>query len=385
MLGHGVTSGAAFRGQPLLVLGVLLAGWLGARATLWQTPLEVPLGPEWSVAATAADRPATGVGDRLMALAGLRGLRRESTGEAADRTRLARLVIAGSAALPSPILLPALQGVPQTASVPVRLAVGHNLLFAAGLAQMDVPPALRAHFVGGMAGIPAAAPAFARAPSPRPSDRWSADAWLLLRGDGGIEPVAAGRPSYGRSQAGAVVRYSLAPGSRHRPQAYVRASSALGGAREQDIAAGLSARPGSRWPVRVAVEARMSRTEPGVDLRPAAFAVTELPALELPLGMRGEAYLQGGYVGGRFATAFIDGQARIERPLARWQDGELSGGAGVWGGAQKGSARLDVGPTAAVSFRLGDSRGRIAADYRFRVAGEAQPASGPALTLSAGF
>jgi hypothetical protein len=66
-------------------------------------------------------------------------------------------------------------------------------------------------------------------------------------------------------------------------------------------------------------------------------------------------------------------------------EAEVSAGAGVWGGAQKGAARLDIGPTAAASFRLGESRGRVAADYRFRVAGEAEPRSGPALTLSAGF
>lgn len=64
---------------------------------------------------------------------------------------------------------------------------------------------------------------------------------------------------------------------------------------------------------------------------------------------------------------------------------EVTAGAGVWGGAQEGSSRLDVGPSAAVSFRLGQARARLAADYRFRVAGEAAPASGPALTLSAGF
>ena len=58
---------------------------------------------------------------------------------------------------------------------------------------------------------------------------------------------------------------------------------------------------------------------------------------------------------------------------------------GAWGGAQDGASRLDIGPSAAVSFRLGEGRGRVAADYRIRVAGEAEPASGPALTLSAGF
>jgi len=102
-------------------------------------------------------------------------------------------------------------------------------------------------------------------------------------------------------------------------------------------------------------------------------------------GVRGEAYVQAGYVGGRFATAFVDGQARAERRVARLGEAEITAGTGAWGGAQKGAGRLDIGPTAAVSFRLGEARGRVAADYRFRVAGEAEPKSGPALTLSAGF
>ena len=91
------------------------------------------------------------------------------------------------------------------------------------------------------------------------------------------------------------------------------------------------------------------------------------------------------YVGGSFATAFVDGQGRVERPLGRFGEAEVSAGAGAWGGAQKGAARLDIGPTAAVTFRLGEARGRLAADYRFRLAGNAEPRSGPALTVSAGF
>jgi hypothetical protein len=61
-------------------------------------------------------------------------------------------------------------------------------------------------------------------------------------------------------------------------------------------------------------------------------------------------------------------------------------GAGIWGGVQKGAARLDAGPSASVAMPLGrGTNGRIAIDWRFRLAGEAVPDSGPALTLSAGF
>jgi hypothetical protein len=268
-----------------------------------------------------------------------------------------------------------------------QVVIGHNLLLAAGLAQMELPAFLAAYLRDASPpGVPAAAPAPAVVlpPAAGSSSRWTADSWLMLR-PGPADAFVPGRPSYGRSQAGGVVRYSLAPASGHRPQAYLRASSALSGPREREVAAGFSARPLAALPLRLAAEARVSDTAGGTELRPAAYAVTELPPMRLPLEARGEIYAQAGYVGGRYATAFVDGQARVERRLTHWGETELSAGAGVWGGAQKGSARLDIGPTAAVSFRLGETRGRVAADYRFRVAGDAQPASGPALTVSAGF
>ncbi|MBS1239358.1 MAG: hypothetical protein H6R45_64, partial [Proteobacteria bacterium] len=58
---------------------------------------------------------------------------------------------------------------------------------------------------------------------------------------------------------------------------------------------------------------------------------------------------------------------------------------GAWGGAQKGAARLDIGPSASLQLKLGEANSRVSMDWRFRVAGEARPASGPALTISAGF
>lgn len=232
-------------------------------------------------------------------------------------------------------------------------------------------------------GVPRAVPQLASLPRNDGPSHWSADAWLLWRREGSSS-LAAVQPSYGRSQVGGVLRYRLSD-SGYLPQAYLRASSALSGVAEQEIAAGLSARPMPQLPVRLAVEARATRVSGRTEVRPAAYAVTELPPAELPFGVRAEAYLQAGYVGGRFATAFVDGQARASRAIATLGDNELAIGAGVWGGVQKGAARVDLGPTATVTFRLGAARARIAADYRFRVAGDAQPSSGPALTLSAGF
>ncbi|WP_120076912.1 hypothetical protein [Aurantiacibacter odishensis] len=265
--------------------------------------------------------------------------------------------------------------------------IAHSMLLAAGysVGRRDAQAQPYQSGVGpvapGVIQAPEAARDFAQGSSRR---RWSLDLWALWREDT-TTPITSGRPSYGRSQAGAVLRYRLDPGSRHAPQLHLRATRALDGERETDVALGASARLLTSLPVRFAAEARVSETDGGTELRGAAYAVTELPPVSLPAGLTGEAYVQGGYVSGEFATAFVDGQARITRELASAGDFRLTAGGGVWGGAQEDAERLDVGPSAGVSFRIGAARGRVSADYRFRVAGDAEPASGPALTLTAGF
>jgi hypothetical protein len=382
-----MTARAAFRGQPLLLLGGVIAGWMVLRVATWEVPFAA-LAPEPHLVSSVAPIPTNGPAN-LPAM-------REQGGDPILRP-LARLPESGppGGILQRPVLpftLPQPSPYPSPASAldPPRVAIGHNVMFALGLSQMPLPAAFAAYLQGpalqpGRAeNRPSLAEVQSR-PAPAFVSRWSADGWLLLRRDGAQGPVLSDRPSYGRSQAGAVVRYALAPTSALRPQAYLRGAAALAGAREREAAAGVSLRPVPGAPVRVAAEARVSETGARTRLRPAAFAVTELPPFDLPLGLRGEAYLQAGYVGGEFATAFADGQARVERPLTRVGEAEVSAGAGAWGGAQKDSARLDIGPTAAVTFRLGEGRGRLSADYRFRVAGDAEPESGPAVTLSAGF
>lgn len=219
--------------------------------------------------------------------------------------------------------------------------------------------------------------------------RWSADGWLFLRPDSdaaaGVAASSSSQPSYGRSQAGAVLRYRLAPGSGHRPTAYARVSGALQGVQQNEAAAGLSIRPLKDVPLSFSAEARVLQNGDDYSVRPAAFVVTEFPPLDLPLGLQAESYLQGGYVGGKWKTAFIDGQARLDRKLLSAGPTSVRLGVGAWGGAQKGSARIDAGPSLAAQVRLGRNMMRMAADWRFRVGGNAQPGSGPALSVSAGF
>jgi len=273
---------------------------------------------------------------------------------------------------------------------PVSSTVGEELLLAAAFAKLELPGRLEeslAHSAGAAALPPAGQKALLGRTAPRVQAirRWSGDGWLYLRQDR-AGPLAAAEPSYGRSQAGAMLRYSLAPSSGHRLVGYLRATRALAGPAEDELAAGLAARPLAGLPVSVAAELRVTDEPTGREVRPAAFAVTELPPIGLPFGWRGEAYAQAGYVGGRFATAFVDGQARVDARLVSLGRGaQVRAGGGVWGGAQKHAARLDVGPSATVAFQLGEAQARLALDYRVRVAGDAEPRSGPALTFSAGF
>jgi len=267
--------------------------------------------------------------------------------------------------------------------------VGHELHLAAAFAKLELPGRPEDHLTStGAATLPPAGQkvllgtTVSRVQGIR---RWSGDGWLYFRRDR-VGPLATGEPFYGRSQAGAVLRYSLAPSSRHRPVGYLRVTQALAGPAEDELAAGLAARPFGGLPVSVAAELRVTAEKEGREMRPAVFAVTELPPIGLPFGWLGEAYAQAGYVGGRFATAFVDGQARVDARLANLGRGaQLRVGGGIWGGAQKHAARLDIGPGATVAFRLGEAQARLALDYRVRVAGDAEPRSGPALTFSAGF
>lgn len=363
------------RGRPLVVLTALLVAWVGARASLWQSPFAEP--ESTSAIAKMEQRPkldTNGSKPRPVVRAvlvhtDLSTRRTFSLGSGVAALGPAEFPIGGgnevsapSRSTPSGALLQQLSPSRSGSSVSTALSLA-DVASSSLAAPMPIPgPAIE--------------------PSAR---RWSGDAWLLVRG-GSVGPLATAQPSYGRSQAGGVLRYNLVPRSPLRPLAYLRASAALSGPREQEVAAGVSTRAISALPVRFAAEARAGETGGETIVRPAAFAVTELPQLPLPMETRLEAYAQAGYVGGKYATAFIDGQARVERLVHRSGGGvELSAGAGGWGGAQKGASRLDIGPTVAVSFPLSVGRGRLAADYRFRVAGDAAPSSGPALTLSAGF
>lgn len=60
-------------------------------------------------------------------------------------------------------------------------------------------------------------------------------------------------------------------------------------------------------------------------------------------------------------------------------------GAGIWGGGQDDLFRVDAGPSLRADIATGRANFRLTADWRFRIAGKAEPGDGPAITLSTSF
>lgn len=402
------------RGQPLAILGLILVGWVGVRAAVWEPPFALPgliKAPRLAETAQAIARPSTADLET--------SAEREQAVTVLPDTGLAHPVVAVAALVAPPAiarlqpLLPLASGAYQTLAptpppaLAPHLAAAHQLLYLAALGQLPLPPGL-ALLAAPTRLIQPPPPTIALSSAASVS-RWSGDAWVLVRRGSGTSSVglsaASGFPTYGASQAGGVIRYALAPGSAHAPQAYLRLSRALGGVGgggfggggfggggfdEGEVAAGLSARPFDNVPLRLLGEMRVQRGSNLTRVRPSASVVSELPPVRLPLGIAGEAYAQIGYAGAplgrkRGATPFFDVQAIADRNLASLGQAELRVGAGAWSGGQNGAARLDLGPRASMRLATGPATSRLALDWRFRVAGNAAPASGPTLTFSAGF
>lgn len=229
-------------------------------------------------------------------------------------------------------------------------------------------------------------PAVPKADAIAASSRWRTDAWVAWRAGSALPAMAAGpRPaSYGGSQAGFVTRYRLFHSSSD-PALYLRTAFAPDQPRQTELAAGIGARPLARVPLRVQAELRATRTPGDTEVRPAVLAISELAPIDLPFGFGADAYAQGGWVGGRYSTAFADGQVRVTRPIARAGPLRIGAGAGAWGGAQKFAERIDVGPTLDISVGRGPLPFRLALDYRIKAAGNASPGNGIAVTLATGF
>ena len=148
--------------------------------------------------------------------------------------------------------------------------------------------------------------------------------------------------------------------------------------RGAEVAAGIRWQPFGSIPVALTAERRQKLGTYGGRSAFALFAEGGVYHRALFPNIYLDGYIQGGMVGLKHRDLFVDGGATLTRPIWR----KFSAGFGVWGAAQPGLYRLDVGPRLTMDVGRGV---KIHADYRQRLIGNVAPPSGPAVTLAADF
>ena len=189
----------------------------------------------------------------------------------------------------------------------------------------------------------------------------------------------AGLPSLGGSQAGVRVVYTLDKAAGLGLS--LRAASPLS-------ASGAEAMAGIAWqppdlPVTLLAEQRFGLDHQGSG--PSLSLVGGTGPKPVAPGITAESYGEVGVVFRHKADYFAGASLRLGHKIAQVDGHSISLGTGAWGGIQRGTRRLDIGPSLATDLALGGRHARLSLEWRQRVAGNAAPGSGLALTLGADF
>ncbi len=346
------------QGSPLRFLALVIGGWVSIRVImLWpnSAAVTVPPGPP-ELAAPMVTLPPI-------------ALREAGDG-------LYRAPRADALPLSSPSLssknLPAPHR-QRPAPDPQRIALALLGMIRFGTTE-PVPPARRSILPGPSLALwpwPAANDRPDRSPS-----RLSGSFWLVARDGRGLGASLSGS-QLGGSQAGARLAYAL--GSARRVSIVGRLASPLAGS-GQEGAVGLEWRP-TRLPVRLVAEQRIGIN--GAAGGPSLALVGGVGPVPIGRGFRLESYGQAGIIGRDGVIGYADGALRVNRHVAVIGGSPVDLGAGGWGAVQPGAARVDLGPSIGARLPVGTRRVRISLDWRQRVAGDALPGSGPALSIGA--
>lgn len=358
-----------------------VGGWIVVRVMMsWDLappPTPDPAGAPWSVpspfaasAAVAAGSPATPVRQPIRSMA-----ERESPPRA----------LAAAPAWPAEAL--------SAAEVELTgLGAGRHSLRLALFARLLPPPPgglARTAVASGPLWFPLAptAPADPGQGKPfwiqRQLGGWALASWLYLREGSGTASETIGAASQlGGSQAGLRLGYGF--GDTGRARAYGRATIAVERPQQREVAFGLAFAPLAHLPVDVAIEQRIAAGKEGRTAL-AIMASGGVSEVALPAGFRLDAYAQAGVVGARRRDGFADAAIVVDRRLGPDDMSPLRLGALAAGAVQPGAARVDVGPRLTLRLPEIGEGSRIALDWRQRVAGDARPESGLALTLASDF
>lgn len=272
--------------------------------------------------------------------------------------------------IPMPAAAPRQSQQPQYAYAPAEPPPAANPYFAPVAPMEQWPELAYAEPVPGAK----VTPSFEEAGLKPRFDRLQLSTWAMLRATPGL-PSLAGTGTLGGSQAGARLLYRFNPNL----AASLRTSAPINSRRGGEAALGIRYQPFASIPVAITAERRKAFGQYGAGRNAfAGFVEGGLYGQSMPLNSSLDAYLQAGIVGAKSRDWFVDGQAAVTRPV--WRN--ISAGFGVWGGAQPGLSRLDVGPRLSLRVRNGV---RVHADYRHKLIGNAQPGSGGVITIAGDF
>ena len=334
--------------RPLRALGIILGGWTAARViALWPAAAIVSDAPSLDAARAEAPLSATAIplDDNVRLLA---------------ERRLSERTMA---------VLQQMQGqMPEVAQIDRPADVTADLV-PSPATQIPVAGQSRPRADPGRGVVPG----LALAPA---TNRFSGSAWALMRGDGAASLASGGQ--LGGSQVGMRLFYTPGPKTL---AITARISTPLSQPKGREAAFGVALRGRN---VGIIAEQRFSLDKGGRNA-PAVFAYGGVSDVKVGGGATVDGYVQAGVVGVKEPAAFIDGAVRIERAILKADDASLSVGAGLWGGAQPGVARLDVGPQVVGRLRVAATTLRVSAEWRQRIAGDAAPSSGPSVTVGFDF
>ncbi|MBB4631293.1 hypothetical protein [Sphingosinicella soli] len=221
--------------------------------------------------------------------------------------------------------------------------------------------------------------------------RWRMEAYSLIRE--GTSGLLGDRPLLGGGQSGARIGYTIDPLSRRPVEVFARAAIAHdrinGSERSMQTAIGAAWMPRGRQGPAISAERLLAA---GGDARSAwSLRVSgggwHTADDRMPFDL--SAYVEAGVVGARSRDGFAGGQALALYPLTTEGRFRTGIGTGLWGSLQDSgngsTSKLEIGPAAQLTRQLGTGTIELRGEYRFRIAGEAAPGSGPAVTIATRF
>jgi hypothetical protein len=220
---------------------------------------------------------------------------------------------------------------------------------------------------------------------------WRVDAYSLIRSGGG--GFVSDRPLLGGGQSGIRLGYTPGPLAPRPIELFGRLALAHGwldpNGRSGQGAVGAAWMPLGRDGPTIGAERLIAIGREGRDAWAIRVSGGAWHAADAKLPLDLSAYAEAGIVGAGSRSGFAGAQALALYPVAAREGTRIGIGAGVWGSVQDGggrtASRLEFGPGAQLSQRIGKATIELRGEYRFRVAGDAAPGSGPALIVATRF